>query len=429
MAQADTVSTPGRWALLLAITALLTALPTVAAALGAELRVGDSGSVPDPARFDDAYPDMKEWAAAGVRGGIPARGELKVIQTLKPGDDIQAAIDKAGPAGGVVLLSAGTYPVERRLTLRDNVVLRGESREAAVLECRMTAAHSGDDAVTVWVGGARHAGLEDLTIQHQAVAKLGLAAYQEKVAGAVNDPKGATNLFVGGVQFQKAQDCWVDRCNIVHSGTRPLIAQGAYLTIRDTLIDGALNKGEGADPGGSGTASFPCDRGLIYNCAFKHLRHGMLMHGSLSGAPCRYNVILDCNVEGDIDFHGNRQDEGHNLFEGALAHAPRWHGWPAWSYWRRADIGPDNLVYKSIGWGGPGKDPFASTDPEKVYTYTGIRDPNDLPALDKAPPRAGTLYAVTGARPTRPDAYRPFPKTAAEASHLLEERMLKSPVK
>lgn len=74
MAQADTVSTPGRWALLLAITALLTALPTVAAALGAELRVGDSGSVPDPARFDDAYPDMKEWAAAGVRGGIPAQG-------------------------------------------------------------------------------------------------------------------------------------------------------------------------------------------------------------------------------------------------------------------------------------------------------------------------------------------------------------------
>src|SRR3712207_6875599 len=60
------------------------------------------------------------------------------------------------------------------------------------------------------------------------------------------------------------------------------------------------------------------------------------------------------------------------------SYSPLYHGWPAWSYWKRPDIGPENMVYKSVGWGGHKDDAFTSTDPTKVYTYTGIRDPNVL---------------------------------------------------
>lgn len=415
---------------------LLTGLTFCAAfnppSLAADVRVGDAACKPDPARFDDNYPDMKEWATAGVRGGIPDRSAGKVFKTLKPGDDIQSAIDNAAKGGGaVVLLSAGTYPLAKRLDLRDNVILRGEAKERVVLECTIRAAKPSPQAVTVRLGDVKHAGLEDLTIQHAGVAKVGLAAYREPKAGN-RDAGGNNDLHVAGVELERAEDCWIDNCNIVHSGAHPYIGTANHVTVRDTLIDGAFNKGDTGDAAGSGNFYLTSSYGLWYNCTVKNVRHALEVRGALSGEPCKYNVVLDCNFEGDVNFHSNRKDQGHNLFEGDLVHSPPSHGWYAWSYWKKTEIGPDNLVYKSIGWGGPKgpvKDSFASTDPEKVYTYTGIRDPNVLPPLEKAAPKAGTLYAVTGVRPNRIEAYGPWPKTPAEALRLIEQRMIKSSLK
>jgi hypothetical protein len=375
---------------------------------------------------------MKEWAKAGVRGGIPGRAAARVIRTLKPGDNIQAAIDDAARAngGGAVALSPGVYNVSKRIELRSNVALRGDSKEArekVILENTMRSKQPGEAFFTVYFGDTKKAALEDLTIRHREVAKLGLVVYHEKTAGPKNDVNGMTDLHVGGVLMERAEDCWIDNCQLLHSGTDPLDIQGSHVTVRDTLIDGAFNKGDTGGPAGSGNVTFSVTSGLVYNTHVRNVRHCLVLRGALAGGDCKYNVILDCNFDGDVNFHGNRPDRGHNLLEGTFVRSPLSHGWPAWSYWKREQIGPENLVYKSIGWGGGKTESFASTDPDKVYTFTGIRDPNTLGELDKPAPKGGTLYAVTGARPTSPDKLGPWPKKPIDAKKLMDARAVKGP--
>lgn len=408
-------------------------LPAIALA---EARVGDPDSKPVPEKFDGNYPDMKEWASAGVRGGIPIRGSLKVVATLKPGQDIQAAIDAAAAAAAagkpdenpvVVLLSPGTYSVKKPIDLRTGVVLRGENKELAVIENTMRASQLTSDSYTLRLEKVRRAGIEDLTIRHEQVARLGLAVYAEAVAGPTNNPKDVKDLHVGGVQVHDSEDCWIDNVNILHSGSHPLSAGGRRITVRDALIDGAFNKGEQGAPAGSGNVYFSVTGGLFYNCTVKNTRHCLVMRDTLTGEDCKFNVILDCNFQGDVNFHGNRKDSGHNLFEGVLVRSLTSHGWPAWAYWKREEIGLENLAYKSIGWGGSSADKFTSTKPDVVYTFTGMRDPNILVPLEKPAPKSGTLLAVSGVRPTRPEALGDWPRSPAEARDLMLKRMIPSP--
>ena len=415
-----------------ALTTFLTCLALIAGIVRttrADVRVGDVGSQPDASKFDPQYPDMKEWAQAGIRGGIPGRAAAKVVKTLKPGDDIQAAIEQAARApGGAVVLSPGVYPVSKRIDLRSNVTLRGESKDAkdkVILENTMRSKQPGEKFFTVYFGDTKKAALEDLTLRHREVARLGPGVYHEKVAGPKNDVNGVADLHVGGVLMERAEDCWIDNVNLLHSGTDPLDAQGTHLTVRDTLVDGAFNKGDTGGPAGSGTVSFSVTHGLMYNTHVRNVRHCVVMRGALAGAECKYNVILDCNFDGDVNFHGNRPDRGHNLFEGVFVRSPLSHGWPAWSYWKREQIGPENLAYQSIGWGGGKTEPFASTDAAKVYTFTGVRDPNVLGLVEKPAPKHGTLYAVTGARPTSPDKLGEWPRKPAEAKKLMDARAVK----
>ena len=410
----------------LALATLLVLLSPAAVAAGP--RVGDAGSAPDPARFDPNYPDTKEWASAGVRGGLPPRDALKVFKTLKPGDDVQATVDEAAKAGGgVVLLSAGTYPVKKAIALRSDVVLRGQAKEMVVLENAMRSAKLTREHFTVRFDKVTKAGLEDLTIRHEEVTRLGPAAYAERVVGPTNNPKGVADLHVGGVAMADAEDCWLDNVNVLHSGSHPLEAAGRRITARDVLIDGAFNKGEEGAPAGSGNVYFSVTGGLMYRCTVRNTRHCLVVRDTLTGGDCKFNVFLDCDFTGDVNFHGNRKDSGHNLFEGVFVRSLTSHGWPAWAYWKRDEIGPSNLAYQSIGWGGSAADTFASARPDKVYTFAGMRDPNVLVELDKPAPAHGTLYAATGDRPTRVDPAG-WPKSAAEARDAMLKRAIPSPV-
>ena len=83
----------------MAVLSMFLGLLVVPAAHAVDVRVGDAGAVPDPAKFDPKYPDMKEWASAGVRGGIPARAAGKVIKKVKPGENVQAAVDETMKRG------------------------------------------------------------------------------------------------------------------------------------------------------------------------------------------------------------------------------------------------------------------------------------------------------------------------------------------
>jgi len=69
-----------------------------------------------------------------------------------------------------------------------------------------------------------------------------------------------------------------------------------------------------------------------------------------------------------------------------------------------------------------------STKIDKVYTFTGMTDPNVLGEIEKPAPKGGTLYAVTGARPTKPEAVGAWPKNQTEARDLMLKRMIQSPL-
>jgi hypothetical protein len=67
-------------------------------------RLGDPGWTFDESRFDPRFPAMREWARAGVEGGIPLRRSLPIKKRLQPGDDLQAAINAVATQGGGVIL-------------------------------------------------------------------------------------------------------------------------------------------------------------------------------------------------------------------------------------------------------------------------------------------------------------------------------------
>lgn len=73
-----------------------------AAPIAPAIRVGDSASVFDKSRYDESSPQIKEWVKAGVHGGIPLRGQSRIVAKLKPGDKIGSIGDVHGTSLTVV---------------------------------------------------------------------------------------------------------------------------------------------------------------------------------------------------------------------------------------------------------------------------------------------------------------------------------------
>jgi len=179
-------------------------------------RVGDPGSVFDPAKYDARSPDMKQWAKAGVEGGIPAREATRVVARLKPGDDIQATIARAGK--GVILLAAGTYSfpaLERwspkttaaRIALPGGAILRGEDKEKTVLE------HCGVDLHNI-----EQAGMEDLTFSESPIPR-------DFHGGAAVDIRGSKN-------------CWVQNCRFLRAEHNTIrVGDSRHVTLRDNYTE------------------------------------------------------------------------------------------------------------------------------------------------------------------------------------------------
>ncbi|MDR6929371.1 DUF6519 domain-containing protein [Pseudomonas sp. BE134] len=77
---------------------------------------------------------------------------------VRPGEDIQAAIDKLPKVGGCVCLKAGLHPIDRPLILqRDNLCLHGESMGAMVFNRRGTG--------VIVVSGANHVHIHTLVLR------------------------------------------------------------------------------------------------------------------------------------------------------------------------------------------------------------------------------------------------------------------------
>jgi|GEM_PF-6086956 len=106
------------------------------------------------------YPLMEVWSKTGVQGGIPT--DWKVRKTLEPGDDLAKAVSKmSGRRKSVILLKKGVYHVTEPITMKSNLVIRGEDRKETKIEYRPKSKGS----LFEFPRGTQYAGVEDLRME------------------------------------------------------------------------------------------------------------------------------------------------------------------------------------------------------------------------------------------------------------------------
>ncbi|PKB44148.1 putative secreted protein (Por secretion system target) [Cellulophaga sp. RHA19] len=265
--------------------------------VSAQLKVGDPGVTFDASKYDNRYPQMKEWQKAGVRGGIPFLKDVKIVKTLTNGansDAINSAINDASKQSGLVavLLKNGTYTIDKRIKMKSNVSLIGESRDNVKCIIKM---NSGDAFSFYKV---RKSGIYTLTIQ----GSWGKPKYDWNYSLDANDELKSNNNI--SVKFNDSEDCWLDKVNILNSARDPVRVPANHITLRDLNVDGAHKKAGGAQ----GYFFIQGAYNLITGCKVTHLRHI-----SLQGGNVEYNVVYDNDFRQEVSFHSG--DKGNNLIE------------------------------------------------------------------------------------------------------------------
>ena len=265
--------------------------------VNAQLKVGDPGVRFDSNKYDNRYPQMKEWQKAGVRGGIPFLKDVKVVKTLTNGansDAINKAIVDASKESGLVavLLKNGTYTIDKRIVMKSNVSLIGEDRNKVKCIIKM----NNGDAFSFYK--VRKSGIYTLTIQ----GSWGKPKYDWNYGLDENDElKSNDNI---SVKFNRSEDCWLDKVNILNSARDPVRVPANHITLRDLVVDGAHKKAGGAQ----GYFFIQGAYNLITGCKVTHIRHI-----SLQGGNVEYNVVYDNDFRQEVSFHSG--DKGNNLIE------------------------------------------------------------------------------------------------------------------
>jgi hypothetical protein len=365
----------------------------------------------DPALLDSRYPDMSEWAKAGVSGGVPT--DLPVVAQAKPGDNLQALIDATAttPTAGtaialarVIQLAPGEYPLNATLQLRSGVVLRGSPTGTSKLHIKLRGTFTedrerGPDGFSTWTTGilgrdVHHAGLEDLTVSYDDSLPPPPTLLTAPAA-FINNPNGVADLWVVAVRFTLARDCWLLRCKILNSGTHPvMIEASAHVTVAETEIAGAHNKGSGAGYFNITRSAYT----LVDGVNVHDIRH-LVIQDTDDKFPCHFNVIIRASLAVDVNFLNG--DAGHNLIENCHIVIPSWHWWPpigAGLQGKQLPPGPGNLVYRCAAtraYPAADRNFSMADDPERVYAlldHFSNKAPIVRPIGDA--PRANTLYPV-----------------------------------
>lgn len=396
-------------------------LPAAVVAVDEPIRIGDWNSVPDPARFDPAYPEMAEWAKAGVRGGIPPRGVSAIVERLKPGDDLQAALNRAGAeakqrgfvadkkAGRqqvpldkryvVVLLAEGTYafgpekcqdpgysnqPTGFMLRIPGGVILRGASRNTLLLFDPPRAKGIPEGRFDGF-GGVRmirmdsFSGLEDLTVRNKQVMEQDYS----KVEGLYDphpgiDRKDLPVLCGMGIDMS-GSDSFMQNCAVLDMATCPVNASGTWHTLRDNLVERSWNKGK------AGNGYYHTSGGhhsLFYNETIRNIRHVCIQGEEPRN---KFHVWIHNRIEVDFNFHNGIQ--GSVLVQDCHIEPRPGHQWATGDGFQgyRESYADRNLVFRVT--------PF---QPKGVHV---IEQPGRCTAVLKPElpePKGGTFYAVTG---------------------------------
>lgn len=364
-----------------------------------DMWIGGPEAVADESKFDDNYPQMKEWLKAGVEGGIPSLSEqaVNVGKAFMPGSsvsEIQRTLDENRyKTPFIVLLQNGEYNFgDKGIKIHSGQTVIGESRDGVIINVTNALL-----SPVIDLKDAQNAGVRRLTV---------IGKFRD------GNPRPMDNWQVisGGdgkqVVINMRGDCrnsFVDDVYLKNSASHPICVGGAHNTVRAAEIDGAWNKGGGFQ----GYFFIGGEYALITGCKVTNLRHF-----SMQDPTSKYNVIYGNELIQEISFHNN--DGGNNLVEhnkitipDYFTDRPPFLG--PWSTQHK--VGPENYLYDNMcsdtkydpNHGGKNK----WTDNTKVFvgpkyvTSGGVstsgldRCYDNFPDSGKPAPRGGTLYPIT----------------------------------
>ncbi|OEK09409.1 hypothetical protein A8C32_11870 [Flavivirga aquatica] len=356
----------------------------------AQTRIGDTGVTFDNSKNDANYPFMKEWQKAGVKNGIPSRNSLVVKKEIKPtdSDGIQEAIDSLDTGGktSVILLKEGEYNIDKPITIKSNVVLRGENQEAVKLNVTIRSNGSNDKKTFIFKE-SKNSGIEDLSMEY--IPKKDVTIYDDKNVNRNkycgdkcfgNNPEGLKDMYVTFVRIDsKSKNCWVDNCVFKNSGSDPIEIMGNNNTFRGNFVDACFNKGGG----GNGYYDIRGDYNLIAYERVRRIRHFTIQLGA------KYNVVINCDLEVDVNFHND--DDGFNLVEKNKIKSEQWRSWGAFasggSRFGHRKPGENNIIFNNDVSGKNNSSQFGGSD--KVFVFDQYSKPR---VLRNSAPTGGTFY-------------------------------------
>ncbi|WP_075344061.1 T9SS type A sorting domain-containing protein [Tenacibaculum agarivorans] len=277
--------------------------------LKAQLRVGDPGVTFNTNLINQnkaEYPQIEKWVTAGVRGGIPLKENLVIQRTIEGGTSIDAIneairdVSRMGNKKNTILIKKGTYIVNKKIVMKSNVSLIGESRGETIFEMH----EDFDDKAFNFERNTKYSGLYNMTIRGSKKwgDSSGFPKFTWNTSNSANDElNGSDNILVF---FKESSDCWLDDVNLINAGRDPMRCNAKHNTFRGLIVDGAFSKSGGAQ------GYFFIQKGynLITGCQMTHLRHF-----SLQGSGVEYNVVYDNEIKQEISFHTG--DDGNNLIE------------------------------------------------------------------------------------------------------------------
>lgn len=174
--------------------------------------------------------------------------------------------------------------------------------------------------------------LSDFSLEQRAGTR-GIASVRHVYENAV--PENA----VDGIALLWTQDVVIERVAIRAAGRHPIaIEQSHGFAVRDCVLDGAWNKGEGGNGYLRIARSY---HGTVEGCRVRGIRHITLQWSSA------FNRIRNIDSDVDVNFHGGYSH--HNLVEDVRFAIPARHPWkditttPRDAHWAPPD-GPGNLV-------------------------------------------------------------------------------------
>lgn len=352
-----------------------------------EVRVGDPGVTFDMSRVDPIYQDkMTEWMKAGVAGGIPALEtiindgrEVKEFEAGTPVDDIIAYTNEGNKyRKRVIFLKNGEYVFNKSVRMYSSCTLVGESRDGVIIKVK----DNGNISLYNINGGG---GVRNLTLKGDWMAEDPDHSLMDETLKGMGGHKM--------IDMNSARNSYVDNVKIINSASHPIWVSGNNNTIRDVEINGAYNKGGGAQ----GYFFIDGNHQLITGCKVTHLRHV-----TMQNPASKQNVFYKNDICQEFSFHVN--DGGDNLIEHNRITVPNTLGTAytaimgPWS--TQHQVGGKNFIYRNRcveenrGNNTPWSDDELYIGPwENGYNdeqkYNNFRIVEDYPN-----PTGGTLYPV-----------------------------------